>query len=209
MRDRVAIRHDVAGDLRFISHHDTLRLWERALARAAIPVKFSEGFNPRPRMSLSLPRSVGIASSDELLVIELSEPIDFEEMRARLGEQMPDGMSITRIERVDADDRRLPNAAEYEVTIDAGADVALATRAAAILSETSVFVDRATPGMAVRHIDVRPYIASITVEPERLRWTQGITATGSVRPQEVLELLGLAVDDHLHRLRRVGVTYGR
>lgn len=209
MRDRVAIRHDVAGDLRFISHHDTLRLWERALARAAIPVKFSEGFNPRPRMSLVLPRSVGIASSDELLVIELGEPIDLEEMRARLGEQMPAGMAITRIERVEAGDRRLPIAAEYEVNIDAGADVALAARATAILTATTVFVDRATPGMAVRHIDVRPYITAITVEPERLRWTQSITATGTVRPNEMLELLGLAVDDHLHRLRRSAVTYGR
>lgn len=209
MRDRVAIRHDVAGDLRFISHHDTLRLWERALARAAIPVKFSEGFNPRPRMSLALPRSVGIASSDELLVIELSQPIDLEEMRVRLGEQMPAGMVITRIERVEAGDRRLPIAAEYEVDIDAGTEVALAARAAAIISETSVFVDRATPGMAVRHIDVRPYIMAITVEPKTLRWAQSITATGTVRPNEMLELLGLSADDHLHRLRRSAVTYGR
>ncbi len=209
MRDRIAIRHDVAGDLRFISHHDTLRLWERALARAAIPVKFSEGFNPRPRMSLALPRSVGVASSDELLVIELSEPIELDEMRARLGGQMPQGMAITHIERVEAGDRRLPIAAEYEVSIDAGAEVALSTRAAAILSETNVFVDRATPGMAVRHIDVRPYITAITVEPQRLRWSQGITATGTVRPNEMLTLLDLAVDDHLHRLRRTAVTYGR
>jgi len=209
LRDRVAIRHDVSGDLRFISHHDTLRLWERALARAAIPVKFSEGFNPRPRMSLALPRSVGIASSDELLVIELSEPIDLDVMHARLGAQMPAGMAITHVERVEAGDRRLPIAAEYEVAIDAGAEAALAARAEAILSETNVFVDRATPGMAVRHIDVRPYITTITVEPQRLRWSQGITATGTVRPNEMLAMLGLAADDYLHRLRRSAVTYGR
>lgn len=179
------------------------------MARAAIPVKFSEGFNPRPRMSLALPRSVGIASSDELLVIELSEPIDLDVMHARLGAQMPAGMAITHVERVEAGDRRLPIAAEYEVAIDAGAEAALAARAEAILSETNVFVDRATPGMAVRHIDVRPYITTITVEPQRLRWSQGITATGTVRPNEMLAMLGLAADDYLHRLRRSAVTYGR
>jgi len=160
-------------------------------------------------MSLALPRSVGIASSDELLVIELGEPIDLDEVRSRLDKHLPEGMFITQVERVEAGDRRLPVAAEYEVSIDAGVEAPLAARAAAILAETNVFVDRATPGMANRHIDVRPYITAITVEPGRLTWSQGITATGTVRPNEMLELLGLVTGDHLHRLCRKAVTYGR
>lgn len=160
-------------------------------------------------MSLALPRSVGIASSDELLVIELAEPIDLDEVRSRLDRHLPAGMSITHVERVEAGDRRLPIAAEYEVSIDAGGEPAVSARAAAIMAETNVFVDRATPGMADRHIDVRQYITSIAVEPGRLTWRQSITATGTVRPNEMLDLLGLATGDYLHRLRRLAVTYDR
>ncbi|GAF87148.1 unnamed protein product, partial [marine sediment metagenome] len=61
-RERWVFGYDVDGDLRFISHHDMLRLFARSLARAALPVRFSEGFNPHPRLSIPLPRPVGVAS---------------------------------------------------------------------------------------------------------------------------------------------------
>ena len=76
MRHRLAIRYAIKGDLRFLSHQDTLRLFQRAFNRAGIPIRFSEGFNPRPRISIAMPRPVGVESCDELLVIELASWAD-------------------------------------------------------------------------------------------------------------------------------------
>ena len=88
----MAIRFVIEGDLRFISHHDTMRLFERALSRAQLPVRFSKGFNPGPRLSLPLPRSVGIASGVELLAVELDDAIEPAVVLGTLSEQMPAGL---------------------------------------------------------------------------------------------------------------------
>jgi hypothetical protein len=73
----LAVRFRIGGALRFLSHAETSRVFQRACARAGIPVKYSAGFNPHPKLSLPLPRSVGVESDDELLVVRLSdEPRD-------------------------------------------------------------------------------------------------------------------------------------
>ena len=59
--------------MRFLSHAETARVLQRACVRAAVPVRYSEGFNPHPRLSLPLPRPVGVESEDELLVVRLCE----------------------------------------------------------------------------------------------------------------------------------------
>ncbi len=68
-----AIRFRIGGALRFLSHAETARLWQRACTRAALPVRYSQGFNPHPRMSLPLPRPVGVAADEELLVVKLCD----------------------------------------------------------------------------------------------------------------------------------------
>ena len=76
MDERWVFTFSVTGDLRFISHRDTLRLLQRAVARADLPVRFSEGYNPHPRIAIPLPRPVGVASDDEAVVIEFERIID-------------------------------------------------------------------------------------------------------------------------------------
>src|SRR3990172_12981655 len=85
-RYRWLFAYSIDGDLRFISHHDTLRLFRRALARADLPVRFSEGFNPHPRIMIPLPRPVGIASRAEGLVVETVGLIDPDDALRRLQE---------------------------------------------------------------------------------------------------------------------------
>ena len=208
LRNRVAIRYAVTGDIRFISHHDTLRLFERALARAEIPVRFSEGFNPRPRMTIALPRSVGVASSDELLVLELASPMTSNEVLLRLAKQMPEGLSIVAADALADGDRRLPCEARYELSIDPNDADRLARRASDLLAQPSLTVTRIVPKETTRKVvDIRPYIVAIDVADGRVCWTQSITPTGTARPDETLDALGLPSRDHLHRLLRQRVRY--
>ena len=89
------VKFRIWGNLRFLSHAETMSVFQRACVRAGIPVRHSEGFNPRPRMSLPLPRSVGVESDDELLVLVVSPaPGDtameqsVKDIEAGLGEQL-------------------------------------------------------------------------------------------------------------------------
>ena len=85
----------VQAEARFLSHRDTMRLMAHATGRARIPVKYTEGFNPHPKLSLPLPRPVAVASRAERLVVKLTESADPDETIRRLSPQMPPGICFT------------------------------------------------------------------------------------------------------------------
>lgn len=204
MRQSLAIRYAIEGDLRFISHHDTLRLIERALSRARLPVRYSQGFNPRPKISLVLPRPVGVASKDDLLVMELEASLPESEIQSRLQPQLPVGMTISRVEFRDGVRSPQPESAKYGLPIDPCQSASLTERASALIEASQCVVERggAAKGGRPRSIDIRPFIESIEVQGDCLTWTQRITPEGSPRVGEVLGALGLSARDHLHRVSR-------
>ena len=88
----------IEGDLRFLSHRNVMNLCERASARAGLPVAFSKGFNPRPKISLLLPRPVGVASQCELLIIRFEQAFQDARWLERFSKQFPPGAKILRAE---------------------------------------------------------------------------------------------------------------
>lgn len=207
MRNRLAIRFSVEGDLRFISHHDSLRLFERALLRADMPLRYSEGFNQRPKISLVLPRPVGVASRDELLVIALTEPVEPATAITRLSPQMPQGLTLLDAEPVEDADRRLPCEVSYSLPIETELREQIAARAAEIMALSTLLVERPIPGKqgAFKSVDIRAYIRSIEPGAQEVRWTQTVTGTGTARVGEVLDALGLESRTRLHHLTRVSM----
>jgi radical SAM-linked protein len=185
-----------------------LRLFERALARAKVPVRHSQGFNPQPRMRIALPRPVGVASLDELLVVEVTSEESPDEVLNRLRLEMPPGIVLIAAELLNDGDRRQPCEVWYSLEIETSIYTEVAQRAADFLSKDSVMVDRVTPkSRACKAINIRQYISAVEVTPQRVTWSQTITQEGSARPGEVLEALGLASCDHLHRLCRQKTVY--
>jgi len=208
LRNRVAIGFAVAGDVRFISHRDTVRLFERALARAGVPVRFTEGFNPHPKLTIVLPRTVGVSSSDEMLLLDLASPLESTEVASMLSRTLPTGVTLLSCEAVAEGDRRLPERVDYELAIPHSESDDVSRRAVALLSRTFYAVERgAAPDSSKRAVDIRPFISEIEVDTDRLRWTQHVTPRGSVRPNEMLEALGLSPGTYVHRLHRLRVVY--
>ncbi|MFQ5412232.1 MAG: TIGR03936 family radical SAM-associated protein [Phycisphaerae bacterium] len=203
MRNRLAIRYAVQGDLRFISHHDSLRLFKRAVARAAVPVRYSEGFNPRPKLRIALPRPVGVASLDELLVLELTTEEDPADLLTRLSAHVPDGMRLLSADALATGDRRLPVEVQYALELEPEVQQQTARSVAAFLGRPHVLVERAS----ARMFDIRPFIRTLSVTDGTLRWTQAVTPEGTPRVGEVLESLGLSNQDHLHRVVRQTASY--
>lgn len=92
---------DKFGEMRFISHLDMLRFTDRLLKKAHIPMKYSQGFHPRPKISLGNPVSLGTEAYNEIMDIELSEEMTNEEVMKRMNEVSVQGFRVNKVEKVE------------------------------------------------------------------------------------------------------------
>lgn len=208
LRHKVAIRFSIEGDLRFISHHDTMRLFERALARSRLPVRYSEGFNPRAKLSLPLPRAVGVTTGADLLVVELTEPVVPTQAMARLNEQMPVGVQLLEAWPVPAGGTLQPEQVEYQVPVPTEHTAQVSEAVQRLLAATTWPICRqARADKPAKTIDLKGYVLGAAVENGVLRWTARIAAEGSLRPGELLTALGLDESALRHHIQRVHVTW--
>lgn len=86
-----------AGNARYISHLDLMRVFQRAFKRAGLPLTHTQGFNPRPSVSIALPLSLGVESQCELLDFELESPYACAEIREKLNAALIDGVYIREV----------------------------------------------------------------------------------------------------------------
>jgi radical SAM-linked protein len=198
----------VEGDARFLSHHDSLRMFQRAFARAGLPVRFSEGFNPHPRLSLPLPRPVGVASQAERLVAEFERPVEGSELVRGLRTQLPGGFTLHGAHRLTGTRSPQPDVVRYRVEVESMATEELARRALSLLEADKLMITRIIHGEAQRRtLDIRPFVADLAVREGGLEMSLRITGTGSARPAELLQLLELDPGEYQHRIRRMDVQW--
>lgn len=114
MKARIKFRKN--GVMKFIGHLDIMRYFQKAIRRAGIPIKFSEGFSPHMIMSFANPLGVGLTSDGEYFDIELREPIASKEAVRKLNEQMVEGMEVVSFVEI-PDDKKCKG-----MSIVAGAD---------------------------------------------------------------------------------------
>lgn len=204
----MAIRFVIEGDLRFISHHDTMRLFERALSRARLPVSFSKGFNPRVRLSLPLPRSVGMASRDELLIIELTEQMSPEIVLDRLSEQMPNGLKLVDVSPIATRRPPQPARVDYEVDLSPDFHETVSNGMQRFHAAKTWEIEREEHGSRpARIIDLKAAVVNLSLRDGILRWTIQVKPGVSPRPAEILSAVGLNPQDWLHRVCRVAVSW--
>ena len=85
------------GNARYISHLDLMRVFQRAFKRAGLPLKHTQGFNPRPSVSIALPLSLGVESRCELLDFDLEVPLDCGEIREKLNASLVEGVFVREV----------------------------------------------------------------------------------------------------------------
>jgi len=82
------------GDLRFISHLDVVRLFQRAVRRALLPVDLSQGYSPHYRLSFGKALKLGVESEEEKIIFKMGKWISPEEFKLRLNEKLPEGIRV-------------------------------------------------------------------------------------------------------------------
>ena len=118
---RLRIRFCREEALKFISHLDIMRLWQRAFSRAGIPLAYSEGFSPHPRMSLAAPLAVGVTSEAELMDIFCNQWSSPHSFTATISQQLPTGIKLLQVYPIAPNQPSLQSQvryAEYQVGIE-------------------------------------------------------------------------------------------
>ena len=117
---RVRVWFGKTGEMRLLSHLDLVRLFDRAIRRAAIPISFTGGFHPGPKIAIANALSLGITSSGEIADFELKEDMELEEFQAKFTAQLPPGIPIYRVEEIDlksSSATQILDRAEYLITV--------------------------------------------------------------------------------------------
>lgn len=199
----------IQGDVRFLSHHDTMRMFERAAIRAGLPLRYSEGFNPNPKLMLPLPRPVGVAGLEEWMLLQLREPMEPGVVRNRMAEHVPEGVRLAGCWAVVGNASWQAQDALYEVPLEIDQAASLPDRIAGVMAAADgVLTRRMGPGKPAKSVDVRRFIRSLDLHDQRLAMRVGFESGATARPGEVLELLGLPAQPYASRVTRVQITWG-
>lgn len=191
---RLRVRYAKRGRLRFTSHRDFSRAFERAVFRARIPMAYSSGFNPHPRISYAGAAPTGSASEAEYLELALAEVLDPAEVHAQLDEALPEGLDVLQVvESSGGSLADLLEASRWRIDVPVAPDAARGA-VAAFLAAGEVLVERMTK-KGLREFDARGAVVALSVQPVEgssdrsaldLVLRHGVP---SVRPDDVLSAL--------------------
>jgi radical SAM-linked protein len=212
-RQRIRITYEKGEAIKFISHNDEFRLWERTLRRADLPLLYKQGFNPQPHIQFASPLGVGITGVNELIDITFSPPLPLDELTTRIAAKLPPGVLINEITEVPIKTTALQSVllgADYTILIYAEpGEIAaddLEEQIARFLARAEVWRERQRKGQRYAY-NLRPLVFELRYEGYDadseehrifLRVQQRGGATG--RPDEVVDALGF--DDFARTLRR-------
>jgi radical SAM-linked protein len=195
----VRLRFAKRGKVRFVSHRDLARTFERAFRVAALPLAFTQGFSPRPKVSLGLALGVGHESDAEYLDLELVEPIEVDVLPAALGGALPEGVEVNGVAQLVPRAPALQEAittVEYHLRPAALAGSVLHDTVAHVLAADELRIETTRKGRPVVE-DLRPGIFQLVVLDDDLLHAEVATKPRGIRPSELLGLLHRVADvDH-------------
>jgi len=201
------VRYAKRGRLRFSSTRDFQRALERAVRRAGVPMAFSAGFHPHPRISYANAAPTGAASEAEYFQLQLTQQCDLEALRAALDESLPQDMAVLRVvEAAPGALADLLQASVWQLDFEGVTLKTITDAVATFMDRAELLVTRMTKSGA-REFDVRQAVLASDVVLVRagdadgrdlVRWTMTIQhTTPAVRPIDVMtgltELTGLQV----------------
>lgn len=215
---RVRVEFAKGDQVRFLSHLDLMKTFERVIRRAGIPIAFSEGFNPHPKMNFASALAVGVTSDCEYMDIELRDNTELDDTLRRLIMAVPPGIEIKK-GRVVADSTpalmAVVNRASYIVLAEVQQSIdseVLKDQVASFMENTEVLIIKRTK-KGPREKNIRPGILRFEGRPVgddiEFMVTTVVSNEGNVRPEEVIAAFvkssGLPIDCETIRIRRTGL----
>jgi radical SAM-linked protein len=207
---RLRLQYTKLGKIRFLSHRDIARVWERTIRRVGLPIAYSEGFSPRPRLHFGLALSVAHESEAEYLDIDLREPVELGGLAEDLSSILPDGMDVVAVSEIPRSAESLQGEVDLVTWSFLLPDVTvgeLSARVAEWLARDTVVVSIIRKGKSTT-ADVRAVVEELTVGPGTADGAELVavlsTRPRSIRPAELLASFDPPLSEG--RVRRLAQT---
>ena len=213
----LVIKFKIGGSLRFLSHAETLKLFQMACVRAGIDMQYSQGFNPRPRLSLPLPRTVGVTSEDDVLCLRVNRDLngpsiaDYQsQIKADLASRLPKDCELLSVELSKPNVSYQPTSATYILPVIPGfIDRGAKSRIGWLMESDSCNLQRRMDekNSKFKNVDVRPFLKSIQIVDKEIIVECEISPAGTIRVEEILKLLELNAEILTAPIRRTNVQW--
>lgn len=211
LRLRITFASD--DSVKYVGHLDMARTWERAIRRAALPLAYTQGFNPQPRIQFAAALPVGFTADADVIDVYLNEVLPPDEVLSRLAAALPPGIHLLSAGAVAREVPSLQSqlaAARYQVEVETGEpDEVFRERLAAFLAREEAWRDRRRGKETVRY-DLRPLVLSLDYAGpcpggQSFRTTMRSEAGATGRPDELLAELGWG--EAPRRIARLGLEF--
>lgn len=200
-RQRLRIFFNKEGLSRFLGHHDLMRLFERALRRAGLPLSYSAGFNPRPQVSFPVALALGCESQAEVCEVELDRWVSPRRAQEELGKVLPEGIGVREVQSVPFADKAQVTSTEFLLEFEKPPPQ-LDEAVARFLAREEACVER-TAKSKTKQINVREYVEYLHADGRTVRVGLKVSPRGTARPEEVLSAALGCPPDALGRVRIV------
>jgi len=191
---RIRMAYAKLGNLRFIGHLDLQRLFERALRRTNLPLRYTQGFNPHLRLNLASARPLGFIGEAEQMDFWLDQEVSLEEISNRLCKSLPAELILKNLQIIDNQQPSLQASllsSEYEVLLPADLDPQiLQEQIGALLTQATVPVQRRKKTVDMKNLILDWQLVKQAPQ-SLLKISMKSTPAENGRPDELLELLGL------------------
>jgi len=191
---RIRITFSKQGALRYTGHLDLHKLWERAARRAELPLAYSQGFHPQPKMNIAAALPLGFSSICEVLDLRLEQEIPMAGLREKLQATLPPDIQVQSIEQVDERSPTLQTqvlSAEYEIQgIDTDFGLELNRKVESVMTANSIMRTRRE-----KQYDLRPLIEALSLMDGKIFMRLAAREGATGRPEEVLDELGIQFDE--------------
>ena len=207
----------IHGDVRFLSHQETMRVIARAIIRSGIGLIYSQGYNPHPKFSLPLPRNVGLASDDELFCVKIqtqskqqSEDFSFADS---IAEQLPKGFELVSVAIHNQPVTYRPVEVEYLVKVNLQdktqqffSDIESLNER--IRAESEIMIERTVNQEgSVKTVDIAKFLNSFDITQQGISVFCKVLPTGTIRPDEILRLLKMEPQEISSSVIRKKITW--
>ena len=191
---RVRITFSKTGALRYIGHLDLNTIWERAARRAGLPLAYTQGFHPQPKMTFASAHPLGFSSRYEVMDMRFNQDIDLTSLPVQLQNAMPSGIGIINVQSVDEREPPLQTqivSAEYEATLTEAVNGSeLKRKMDEVMASPSLPRERRG-----KSYDLRPLVEKIELISEnKIRMCLSAREGATGRPEEVLDVLGIMIE---------------
>lgn len=206
----------VQGNLAYLSHQETLKMFQQGFIRASVPLVYSNGFNPHPHISLPFPRSVGTCSDGDRLcaTIEFSGKPSAETLSTAIGRQLPEGCAIQSLQCLSGKVAFYPGSVHYQFRLKSGVLQSLSARLEScreqIQKGVSIQIQRYwAKKRRYKMFDIADFLQTLAFERDCIDICCTVSQSGTVRVDELMGWLGLDSGNLREPVCRTGICWNQ